>query len=160
MNNVQIRLAVYSDCKNLSLLKKEIWESTYRGIYPDEKIDNYDYIKNEQKFKNFIDNPNQQLYIVTNNDEIIAYIEFGEPFRPFRDYKQEIGLLYIRRDFQRYGLGRKLFDLAFHYIKNTNTDKFFISCHKYNINAQKFYEKMGGKIIQVDDDLLIMDFLK
>lgn len=152
MNNFNIRIANTSDCKALSLLKKEIWETTYRGIYPDEKINNYDYIKNEEKFKNFIDNPEQQLYVVTTDNKIIGYIEFGKPFRPFKNYEQEIGLLYIKKDYQKHGIGKKLFNLAFNHIKNTGVDKFFISCHKYNTNAQKFYEKMGGNIIQIDND--------
>ena len=152
MDEIIIRKAIYADCKNLSLLKREIWETTYRGIYPDEKFDNYNYIKNEEKFKNFIDNPNQELYIATIDNEIIGYIEFGTPFRPFENYKQEIGLFYLKKEYQRHGLGKKLFNLAFNYIKDTGVDKFFISCHKYNLNALKFYEKMGGKIVKIDDD--------
>ena len=31
-------------------------------------------------------------------------------------------------------------------------DEFFISCNKYNYNARKFYEKMGGILIHEDDD--------
>lgn len=29
---------------------------------------------------------------------------------------------------------------------------FFISCNKYNTNARKFYEKMGGQLIAEDAD--------
>ena len=152
VNNLKIRLAKYTDCTELSYLKREIWETTYRGVYPDEKIDNYNYINNTEKFKSYIDNPNQQLFVVTDNNVIIAYIEFGKPFRPFEDYKQEIGLFYIRKDYQGIGLGKKLFDFAYNNIKTTNVDKFFISCHKYNLNAQKFYEKMGGKLVKIDED--------
>lgn len=152
MNDFKIRKALYSDCFDLSLLKREIWETTYRGIYPDEKIDNYDYQKNEERFKSFINNPNQQLYVVTNDNNIIGYIEFGKPYRPFRDYTQEIGLFYIKKDYQRHGLGTKLFDLASQHIKFNGADKFFISCHKYNLDAQKFYKKMGGKIVHIDND--------
>lgn len=152
MNTYEIRKANYSDCQKLSLLKQEIWETTYRGIYPDEKINNYNYAENEIKFKKIIDNPNQNLYVATDNNNIIAYIEFGEPSRPFQDYSQEIGLFYIKKEYQRQGLGKKLFDLAYHSIKDTGVDKFFISCHKYNFNAQEFYKKMGGTIVKTDDD--------
>ena len=151
-NELIIRQAIKEDCPKLSILKKQIWETTYRGIYPDEKIDNYDYSENQKKFKNFIDNASQQLYVVEDKNELIGYIEFGEPHRPFQDYSQEIGLFYIREDYQRQGLGRKLFNMAYDYIKNTGVDKFFISCHKYNTNAQKFYEKMGGKVVQLDEN--------
>lgn len=151
-NNINIRKAIYSDCSNLSKLKREIWETTYRGIFPDEKIDNYDYEKNQKRFKGFIDNEKQELYVVENNNELVGYTEFGEPFRPFEDYEQEIGLFYIRKDYQRRGIGKKLFNLALDYIRGTGVSKFFISCHKYNTNAQEFYKKMGGKIVHVDED--------
>ena len=151
-NNINIRKAIYSDSSNLSKLKREIWETTYRGIFPDEKIDNYDYEKNQKRFKGFIDNEKQELYVVENNNELVGYTEFGEPFRPFEDYEQEIGLFYIRKDYQRRGIGKKLFNLALDYIRGTGVSKFFISCHKYNTNAQEFYKKMGGKIVHVDED--------
>ena len=152
MNNFEIRKAIYSDCHDLSILKREIWETTYRGIYPDEKLDNYDYAKNEDKFKSFVDSENQELYVVLDNNILIAYIEFGTPFRPFRDYEQEIGLFYIKQSYQKQGIGRQLFNLAFKHIKDTGVDKFFISCNKYNLNAQEFYKKMGGQIVHIDED--------
>lgn len=152
MNNIEIRLATYDDCKKLALLQKEIWESNFRGIYPDEKLDKYDYDKKQHKFESFIDNPSQHLYVVTDNDEIIGYLEFGIPFRPFRNYTQEIGLVYLRKDYQGQNLGKKMFDFAYEYFKNTGVKEFFISCNKFNLNGQKFYEKMGGKIVHVDDD--------
>ena len=46
----KIRLARVEDCTELSKLKHDTWNETYRGIYSDEKIDNYDYEKNKKKF--------------------------------------------------------------------------------------------------------------
>ena len=37
-------------------------------------------------------------------------------------------------------------------IKFNGVDRFFISCNKYNVGALKFYERMGGKIVHVDED--------
>lgn len=151
---IKIRKVIYEDCFTLSKLKKEIWETTYRGIYPDTKIDHYDYIENENRFKDFINDKTKELYVVVANNELVGYIEFGSTFKPFKDYKKEIGLLYIRKDYQKKGLGKNLFNLAYNSIKETGSNNFFISCHKYNVNARKFYEKMGGKIIYEDvDDL-------
>lgn len=124
--NLIIRPAIYEDCQELSRLKREILETTYRGIYPDEKIDNYDYVENELKFKNFIDNYYQQLYVVVDKTQIVSYIEFGKPFRPFKNYSQEIGLFYIRKDYQRHGIGKILFNLALNYIKNRYKWIFYI----------------------------------
>ena len=86
------------------------------------------------------------------NQKLLAILVFGKPLRPFRNYTQEIGLLYIRKDFQKLGIGKKLFNLTYSHIQSTGVDNFFISCHKYNTNARKFYEKMGGKLVYTDED--------
>lgn len=152
MNNVLIRLATLDDCSNLSRLKKDVWETTYRGLYPDDKIDNYNFDEHEKKFKNIILDDTKYLYVAETNNKLIAYIEFGLPMRPYKAYTQEIGLFYISKEYQKQGLGTKLFKLAYDNLKNSNENKFFISCHKYNFNAINFYKKMGGILIDTDDD--------
>ena len=49
-----IRKATITDCNELSYLKHKMWETTYRGIYPDDRIDKYDYEKNKYKFLKII----------------------------------------------------------------------------------------------------------
>ena len=46
---MEFRLARINDSYDLSYLKKEVWETTYRGIYDDEVIDNYDYAQKVTK---------------------------------------------------------------------------------------------------------------
>ena len=132
--NYTIRLANQNDCKELSELKHQVWTETYRGIYSDEKIDNFDYLKNE---KYFLD---------------VGYMSCGTPLRPYKDYKQDVGLLYILQKYQRKGIGKELFNIAYRSIKENGYKKFFISCNKYNTSAQAFYKKMGGIIDEIDDE--------
>ena len=147
-----IRLATKKDCDKLSKLKHQVWCETYRGIYSDEKIDNFDYERNSEKFLNIINDPNVYLYVVESNNNLVGYMDFGAPYRPYKDYEQEIGLLYIKKEFQGKGIGRKLFNIAYSNIKDKGYSEFFISCNKYNLNAQKFYEKMGGIIDEISED--------
>ncbi len=150
--NYLIRLAKEEDSKELAKLKHSIWETTYRGIYADEKIDNFDYKKSEDKFIDMVKNPNVKIYVVEDNDILVGYMEYGKPYRPYLDYKNEIGLLYIKKKYQGMGIGKELFKLAYNRMKEKGITEFFISCNKYNISAQKFYKKMGGLIIEVDED--------
>lgn len=152
INNYKIELATFNDCKEISRLKRQVWEETYRGIYPDSKIDNYDFAANEEKFKSIIENNDINLYVVLDGNKIIAYMSEGKPVRPFENYSQEIGLLYILQKYHKQGIGTNLFNLAKQNIKARGYKNFIISCNKYNFNAQKFYTKMGGKIIKIDED--------
>ncbi len=148
-----IRLANKEDVNNLAKLKQRVWDETYRGIYDDDIIDNFDYAKSANTFQNIIDNVSISLYVVESNHELVGYMSVGVPIRKYADYNQEIGLLYLRKDFQHQGIGRELFNIGYDKIKNNGYDNFFISCNKYNINARLFYEKMGGKLIHEDEDI-------
>lgn len=148
----KIRLANRNDIKKLALLKQIVWDETYRGIYSDNLIDNFDYEKSEKKFKMIIDDNRISLYVVESNNELVGYMDVGFPYRQYENYEQEIGLLYLRKDFQRIGIGRELFNIGYNEIKNNGYSKFFVSCNKYNANARKFYEKMGGQLVLVDED--------
>ncbi len=150
--NCIIRLANKNECKELSKLKHQMWTETYRGIYSDEKIDNYDYLKNEKKFLDIIDNKNINLYIVEDQNRIVGYMSCGTPLRPYKDYKQDVGLLYLLKEYQGKGLGRELFNIAYENIKEKGYKSFFISCNKYNTSAQAFYKKMGGIVDCIDED--------
>lgn len=147
-----IRKATKDDVKNLSILKQKVWDETYRGIYSNDIIDNFDYEKSEENFKSIINNKKISFYVVEMNEELVGYMDVGVPIRKFDNYEQEIGLLYLRKDFQKMGIGKELFALGYNEIKNNGYNKFFISCNKYNTNARKFYEKMGGQLVAEDDD--------
>lgn len=148
----EIRLAIKMDIKNLAILKQKVWSETYRGIYSDDIIDNFDYEKAEETFLNIFNNDKISLYVVESNNELVGYMDVGIPIMKFGNYEQEIGLLYLRKAFQKRGIGRELFNLGYNEIKNNGYNEFFISCNKYNTNARNFYEKMGGKLVQEDDD--------
>lgn len=156
--NYKIRLATTKDIEALAILKQRVWEETYRGIYNDDIIDNFDYEDAKVKFQRILDNSEVSLYVVESDGkveveaELVGYMRVGIPNEEFVHYHQEIGLLYIRKDFQRQGIGKELFHLGCQKIKENGYHEFFVPCNKYNINARQFYEKMGGKIIAEDED--------
>ncbi|MBM6818903.1 MULTISPECIES: GNAT family N-acetyltransferase [Clostridia] len=149
---MEIRIASYEDCRSLALLKRIVWETTYRGIYPDEKIDKYDVDLNENKFKNMIKEQSQRLFVILSDSKIIGYISCGKIMGAFDKHTHDIGLLYLLKEYQGKGIGRQMFEFAKKELKNQGITEFIVSCNKYNIPAQQFYKKMGGQIIKIDED--------
>lgn len=152
MKNIVIHEAEIKDCYEIAVLKRDVWNTTYRGIYPDTKLDNYDIEENAAKFEKIIANPDIFLFVARDSDRIVGYMSCGKPYRPFQNYEQEIGLLYILNEYQNLGIGKELFSTGFKKIKQSGYNEFFISCNKYNLNALEFYKKMGGKVIHIDED--------
>ncbi len=83
----KIRLAKKTDVKNLSLLRQEVWDETFRGIYNDDIIDNYDYEEAEKFFLNTINNEKISFYVVESKDELVGYMDVGYPTREFEGYE-------------------------------------------------------------------------
>ena len=148
---ISIIKATEEMCEELAQIKKQVWQTTYAQIYPADKIDNFDNIKHAEKFKKYVLAKDIELFVAMIDSKIVGYVAVGQS--PHRKEKQiEIVLLYLLKEFQCKGFGKIMFEFAKNKIKQTGAKQFFVSCNKFNHNAQKFYEKMGGKIIHIDED--------
>ena len=130
MNNIVYRKATAEDCYSIAELKGIVWNTTYKGIYPDEKLTGYDVRKNEQILQNIVNNPDIEIYVATYNDRIIGFMTCGKSYKPFRHYDQEVGY-----------------------------DKFMVAVNSRNINAIQFYLAMGGKIVLSEEKQLKIEFV-
>lgn len=81
MKDVIFRKATVEDCRALSELKRDVWSTTYSGIYPQEKLDGYDVDKNEGIFRSFVERPNIELYLAENNGKPIGLMTVGKPYK-------------------------------------------------------------------------------
>ena len=141
------RKADVRDCPALSELKRAVWNTTYQGIYPQEKLDGYDVKKNEEIFRGIVANPEIELYVAETVTEIVGFMTVGKPYKLYEEYDQEVGLLYIRKDYQRKGLGRRFIDIAKEEVAAKGFDRFVLSVNAQNAGAIAFYEAVGGKIV-------------
>lgn len=151
MNTITYRKAVLEDCLDLAILKGQVWNTTYKGIYSEEKLSGYDIAKNESIFQNIVNNPDIELFVALDNQKIVGLMTCGKPYRPFMDFQQEIALLYILKEYQRQGIGKSFFDIAKKQVAENGHTRFFLAVNSRNFAAQKFYKAMDGVIIYQDD---------
>lgn len=145
--NIRYRKAQFGDCYELAVLKGMVWNTTYRGIYPEEKLAGYDVEKNQRIFENMIENPEIALHVAVDGSRIVGFMTCGKPYRPFQNFCQEIGLLYILKEYQRQGIGTAFFEIARKQVAENGYREFFLSVNRKNYDAQKFYKVMGGTVI-------------
>ncbi len=154
--NIVIQIATSADCEELARLKLKIWNTTYCEIYPKEQFDNYNFDEQKSKFEKRVNDKNGVFYIARDitKKQIIGYCYAGFSQRAYKSDVPEIILLYILKDYQGRGIGRRLFEKCKDYFKQIGIAQFVVSCNKYNYSAQTFYKKMGGQIVHIDDDNL------
>ena len=127
-------------------LRRQIWATTYRGIYPDSMIDNFDYAWHKEKELQRIKNPEYAVYFIVTDHRNVGYLSIHKTtiVRLFS--------LYIVKEYQHQGIGRQALDFVAEYCKNNRAASFICSCVPENWNARQFYEKIGGKIVEEDLD--------
>ncbi len=158
MGDIVYRKATIEDCYSIAELKGIVWNTTYKGIYPDEKLMNYDVNKNEQIMRNIVDNPKIEIYVATTDDKIVGFMTCGKPYKPFMHYEQEVGLLYILREYQKQGIGKCFFEIAQKQVKEAGYNEFVVAVNSQNTNAIQFYLAMGGKIVLAEEKQLRIGF--
>ena len=143
---VRFELATEDDAKTIIELRQQIWATTYRGFYPDSMIDEFDYAWHLEKELKRIRNPQYRVYRIMKDDRNIGYLSVR---------KMDVVMLqslYVLEEYQHQGIGRTAFEYVKQYCRENGADDFVCYCLPENLNARKFYEKMGGKVIGEDMD--------
>ncbi len=61
---IYFKRASYEDLPTLAATRKKVWASTYRGIYPDEMIDNFDMQWHIARDRRRMEAANQAFYLM------------------------------------------------------------------------------------------------
>ena len=142
---VEFRIAQASDASILAATRKRIWDATYRGIYPDEMIDQYDLASFTEKDSKRITDPKNKVWLAMDGEDCVGYLVVGPcGFGSYKDFGFCLNSLYFLPPYQKSGLGRKAFDLTVAECRRRGFNRFFCSCSPHNRNAMGFYEHMGG----------------
>lgn len=81
MKDIGYRLAEYKDCLDMAIVKKQVWNTTYRGIYPNESLDNFDIERNVSIFEKIIDNPDIKLFVVLDGRKSNRFHGYRQTFQ-------------------------------------------------------------------------------
>lgn len=136
--------AAEADALTLIGLRHRIWSTTYRGIYPDSMIDDFDWDWHREKELSRINHPSFSVYLIRKGDFDIGYLTIN------RSDIIVLQSLYIVLEYQRQGVGRCAFDFIREYCREQRAESFVCRCVPENLNARAFYERMDGKVIGED----------
>lgn len=142
---ILILKACVTDAPAIGRLREAVWKTTYRGIYPDEKIDNYPYEQYLQRDSAQLQSEDHSWYLFCDGKEPIGYFSIGPyNYGNYKDFALCLNHLYILESYHGKGLGRKAFEVIFDYCRKNGIRKFFCGCNAHNLPAMAFYRRLGG----------------
>ncbi len=139
-----------ADARLLACTRKIVWDETYRGIYPDRMIDEYDLENYTNRDRAWMEEPGQRYFLFMDGARCVGYFSYGPShYDTYKDFALYLNNLYIRKEYKGLGLGRRAFEEIRAYCKNNGFVKFCCGCNAHNSPAMAFYRHMGG--IQTDE---------
>lgn len=144
-NSVQFISAEEGDVPEIIALRQKIWSTTYRGVYPDSMIDDFDFAWHREKELLRVRSPAYFVYLIVRDGQRIGYLTMR------KNDAFTLQSLYILAEYQRRGIGKMAFDFIRQFCREQGAEAFICHCVPENMAARAFYRKMGG--VQVGEDL-------
>ena len=145
----KIRKKERKDCADVAHVVTVAWNETYKGIVPDEFLNNL-YTNEEKSAKNSYNNFNKKenhQYVLEVDNKVVGFVNVGSSDETDYENCGEIHAVYIINGYKGHGYGKKLIDAGIQELKSMNFDKMVIGCLDGN-PSNEFYKHLGGKFIK------------
>ena len=146
-----IRQATPHYARAIAEIHVDAWRSTYKGIVSDEFLENLSYEKRESQWmERFSDGDNANFVYVVENDysKVVGFAACGPGRAEELDFDGEIYAIYIAQQYQRRGYGRELIKASVAALTDSGINSMAIWVLEDNLPSRRFYESMGGVIIE------------
>jgi len=152
--SITIRNAVSGDVPQVAKVHVESWQRSFTGIAPAEFLQNMSIEKREKVFEKRLDENGYRMLVADDEEHgVVGFIDFGKPDFDNFGYEARIYSFYFLPDFQRRGLGTRLFKAC---VKKVTDDGYGSVClDTLKLSPYRgFYDKQGGRVVAYDKHLL------
>lgn len=151
-----IRPAQRDDASTIARIQVATWRSTYRGLVPDDYLDNMreersakiwaDVLSRIDEAKAPSEAADQPLFLVAEDPAhgVVGYVLGGKERDQDPVYKAELYAIYILKDFQRRGIGRRLVQAFARGMLQRGYHNLLVWVLAEN-RSRHFYESLGGR---------------
>ncbi len=128
----------------------DTWKSTYRGIVPDERLDSMTYESDLARgFGSWVKQPPSGwgTLVAVREGEVVGFAGCGYSREEDREFRGELGAIYVLKDHQGKGVGRALVrEVALH-LQELRLKTMIVWVLRDN-PYRRFYEGIGGVVIR------------
>ncbi len=145
---MMIREARLADVDGITRVQIDSWRTTYKGLMPDEILDNLSVERRTQQWHSTLTEYADRnfLFVAEHDRQIVGFVSGGPERDHEPDFDGELYAIYLLQDHQGKGIGRKLTTR----LADTLIQKGFTSMLVWVLRenpARKFYKTLGGKYV-------------
>jgi GNAT superfamily N-acetyltransferase len=145
VQRVSIREAIIADCAAVAEVHVRSWQESFAGIVPQTFLDKMSVEKRAKAFEAGFTAPFYRMYVAeTTGRGIVGFADFGAPRENIDAYDGELYAIYLLPEFQRKGIGGRLFKRGVEFLKGRGSSSMYLLALEVS-PYRAFYEKMGGQ---------------
>lgn len=146
---INYRLATLADAPVIAKLHVQNWQTSYRGSWTDNFLDNIALQKQLDIWTKRLNTPNENQHIIlaeTENQLIgFACTQLNDD----KNYGSLLDNLHVDVDWRGYGIGKKLTLASMEWVRSKETKSgYYLWVLESNESARNFYKKLGGKEVE------------
>jgi RimJ/RimL family protein N-acetyltransferase len=145
-----VRPATLEDAEHIAFVHVRSWQAAYRGLIPQEFLDQLDVTKRTEVWRRWLENTGTlgTLVTVNNGDQGTGEIVGFAGLHPTRDdddpgHACEVSAIYLLPQAWGHGLGRELMTAALERIATHGYQHVTLWVLRENVRARRFYEAAG-----------------
>ncbi len=149
-NKMKIREATIDDAAGLARVHVDTWRTAYAGIVPDEHLAKLSYEQRTQRWREMFAAPYPgRLMLAAENEQgqVVGFAIGGPERESDPVYKGELYGLYLLKEYQKRGIGRKLVTTIAQFLLKSGFTNMLIWVLAEN-PACDFYEALGGRPVR------------
>lgn len=145
--SIKLKLCTFKDLRVLQEICTDTFIETFEAQNSPENLRAYlETAFNLNQLEKELANPSSQFFLVYFNNEVAGYLKINTndaQSEEMDDESLEIERIYLKRLFQRQGLGKYLLNKTIEMAFELNKKHIWLGVWEKNENAITFYKKMG-----------------
>jgi len=155
--DVKIRQANPADATEIAKVHVLSWQKSYREIVDEDYLRKMEVGDRESNWLRRLSESDDIVLVAEVDGQIVGFAHGGKQREEDCPYDAELRAIYILKEFQHQGIGRKLFTEFSKLAKKAGYHSLNVWVLAKNVNAGKFYEAMGAKQGGMKESLEIGD---
>jgi diamine N-acetyltransferase len=146
---LQIREATAADVRALSELATRTWSDAFGAtVSPADEAVVLEETRSETYFVSALQE--RTILVAERDDGLVGYVQFGNvdiPEVQVRQGDQELHRIYVDKELQGRGLGRRLMNAALEHPRLADASRIFLQVWERNEPAIRLYESLGFRTV-------------
>ena len=146
---IVIRRAAPRDAEAIARVRIDGWRTSYRGLIPAAYLDGMQVDASTALWDKILTaGPNPaSVFVAAHGDEVVGFAAGNMLAEPRFGLDAELTAVYLRREFQRVGLGRRLIAAVVDAQRSLGATGMIVWVIAANKPARAFYEALGAELL-------------